>query len=155
MSQQQWNVQRPQAAPGHQGPQLPRYQGGPQPSAVEAPPVNKDDNAFAALFDFSFRRYATPGVVKVIFGLFAGIVALAMLFFVARGVIMVIGGHDVLLGIVFILGGVLVSFLVLLLIRVLLELAVATVRMSRNTAELRDDVKEIKQLLRTRPTSSG
>ena len=39
-------------------------------------------------------------------------------------------------------------FLVLLLVRVLLEFAVATVRMSRNTAELRDDLEEIKQQLR-------
>ena len=140
---QPWNSsQRPD-----QPPPLPR-QTGPQPGAGyppqgagyapqgtrEPPPVNKDDNAIRALFDFTFRRYATPGAVKVIFGIFFVVAVLAMILFVGRGVLGLVDGHDGLLGLVFIVGGILVPFLVLLLVRVLLEFAVATVRMSRNTA---------------------
>ena len=70
----------------------------------------------------------------MIFGIFFVVAVLEMILFVGRGVLGLVDGHDGLLGLVFIVGGILVPFLVLLLVRVLLEFAVATVRMSRNTA---------------------
>lgn len=117
----------------------------------ETPPATKDDNPFAALFDFGFRRYATPGFVKVIFGLFFVLAALTSLAIVIRFVAWLISGQDGGLGLpgelLLLAGGLLVPFLVLMLIRVLLEFSIAMVRVARNTAELRDDLEQLRQQL--------
>lgn len=168
MSQQQWNgpypqgpqgTQLPQPPPGTQfsqgsqppqPPQSPQHGDGPRPQAPQQPPAANDDNPFRALFDFGFRRYATPGAVKIIYGLFFGIVSIAVLWLLIRVVAGQVSGHDGVLAILFIPAALLAALLVLMLLRVLLEFAAATVRMSRNTAELRDDLEDIKQELRNR-----
>lgn len=134
----QWNPGQPMP------PQRPQPVYG--PPSKQAPPEAKDDNPLAAMFDFSFRRYATPGAVKVLYGLFFVILIIAAILAIIVLLNNGLGLHGVAM-ILMIVGIIIAPFLLLLLLRVLLEFAVATVRLSRNSAEMRDDLEEVKRRL--------
>jgi len=60
----------PVAAPA----ELPR----PHAHPIYTTPPVVDPNPFAAAFDFSFETYATPGLVKIVYGLMVAVTALAI-----------------------------------------------------------------------------
>ena len=86
---------------------------------------------FSGLFDFSFREYVTPKIIRVIFVIllvFAALGALAILVTSARG-----GGFGLVLGIIFAVVG---FFLYVILFRIYLEVVSALFRINDNIATL-------------------
>jgi hypothetical protein len=86
---------------------------------------------FSGLFDFSFKEYVTPKIIRVIFVIlivFAAIGALALLIGSARG-----GGLGIVLGIIFAVVG---FFLYVILFRIYLEVVSALFRINDNIATL-------------------
>ncbi|WP_127573050.1 DUF4282 domain-containing protein [Georgenia faecalis] len=90
-----------------------------------------DKGFFGALFDFSFRHFVTPSFVKIIYAVAIVAIGLAWL-------VLVVGGfmRTPLLGVVFLVFGSIVALFYVLLVRVSLELTVATVQTAQNTAIL-------------------
>jgi hypothetical protein len=124
--QQGWPGQQPgYPPPGYGQPQ-------PPPGWGAAPgghgsPSGRQANPFAALFDFSFQSFATPGLIKLLY--IVGTVLLAV-----GWVVIVIAGftQGVLPGLAaLVLGGVALLFY-LAFLRVLLEFYYAVVRMSED-----------------------
>jgi Domain of unknown function (DUF4282) len=86
---------------------------------------------FSGLFDFSFKEYVTPKIIRVIFVIlivFAAIGALALLIGSARG-----GGLGIVFGIIFAVVG---FFLYVILFRIYLEVVSALFRINDNIATL-------------------
>jgi hypothetical protein len=86
---------------------------------------------FSGLFDFSFKEYVTPKIIRVIFVIlivFAAIGAVALLIGSARG-----GGFGIVLGIIFAVVG---FFLYVILFRIYLEVVSALFRINDNIATL-------------------
>ncbi len=86
---------------------------------------------FSGLFDFSFKEYVTPKIIRVIFVIlivFAAIGAIALLIGSARG-----GGFGIVLGIIFAVVG---FFLYVILFRIYLEVVSALFRINDNIATL-------------------
>ncbi len=86
---------------------------------------------FSGLFDFSFREYVTPKIIRVIFVIlivFAALGALALLITSSRG-----GGFGIVLGIIFAVVG---FFLYVILFRIYLEVVSALFRINDNIATL-------------------
>ncbi len=86
---------------------------------------------FSGLFDFSFREYVTPKIIRVIFVIlivFAALGALALLVTSSRG-----GGFGIVLGIIFAVVG---FFLYVILFRIYLEVVSALFRINDNIATL-------------------
>ncbi len=86
---------------------------------------------FSGLFDFSFREYVTPKIIRVIFVIllvFAALGALAILVTSARG-----GGLGIVFGIIFAVVG---FFLYVILFRIYLEVVSALFRINDNIATL-------------------
>lgn len=82
---------------------------------------------FGALFDFSFNRFITPSIIKVLYIL--GLVAIVLGYLVA-----LIGGFtaSTVLGVVILIFGPVLALLYLALWRVTLEFYYAVVRMSED-----------------------
>ena len=86
---------------------------------------------FSGLFDFSFKEYVTPKIIRVIFVIlivFAALGALALLVTSAQG-----GGFGLVLGIIFAVVG---FFLYVILFRIYLEVVSALFRINDNIATL-------------------
>jgi hypothetical protein len=123
---QGWSGPQPGYPPPGYGPPQPPPGWGAGPGGPAAPPA-RTANPFAALFDFSFGSFATPGLIKLLY--VVGTVLLGL-----GWVIAVIAGftQGVLAGLgVLVLGGVAVLFY-LAFLRVLLEFYYAVVRMSED-----------------------
>ncbi len=86
---------------------------------------------FSGLFDFSFKEYVTPKIIRVIFVIlivFATIGAVALLVASARG-----GGFGIVFGIIFAVVG---FFFYVILFRIYLEVVSALFRINDNIATL-------------------
>jgi len=90
-------------------------------------------NFFEALFDFSFKSYVTPKLVKVLFGIVVVLAGLASLFVVIDGFMLFgpIGGIAFL-----VILGPLYFFLSVLFWRVGLEVVMAVFAIAENTARI-------------------
>lgn len=122
----------------------PQGQWQPQAPEQQPAPANKDDNFFAALFDFGFSRYATPTVIKVlyIFGLVVGALYWlgGALFVMSVSSLSPFSSSDdngVVAGILWFLFGVPVYCFYVIVLRVQLEMMLAMVRTNQDTKAIR------------------
>lgn len=126
-----------QPPPGGPGP----YGGGPPPPppGPEDPPADHGDNRvgfFKALFDFSFSNYATPSVVRIIYGL---AIVLGVLSWLVGAVSGVASGRGLIMAVLVIAVGWIPLLLWISILRVGLELALASVRTAENTRKIREN----------------
>lgn len=109
------------------------------PVAPVGPTGPKDDSPFAALVDFSFTKYATPGLVKIIY-IAAGILGILWMLGGIIGSFSLqdtLGPGAVVLGILSLVFGLIGLLVFVLVLRVQLELALAIVRTATDVRELR------------------
>ncbi|MGI9003890.1 MAG: DUF4282 domain-containing protein, partial [Pseudonocardia sp.] len=97
--------------------------GGPQPGGTPSP----QRNVLAALLDFSFTSFATPGLVRLLY-----VVGSVLLLFSYLGYVVYAFGVDAVFGFVALVVGAVVVLFWLALLRVLLEFYSAVVRMSED-----------------------
>lgn len=110
-----------QPDPGLQDPSL--YPGVEQPpSRVAAVPSRGGESFFSALFDYSFHRYITPTIVKVVYVVITVLVALGWL-----GALIAAFQGGWLPGVLFLLFGWIVALVYLALARITLEFFVAVI----------------------------
>ena len=103
----------------------------PTPPAAAPPPPAQSGGFFADLFDFSFSRFITARIIKVLYILaILGLGLMCLMMFVA-GITQ--GGTSALGAII---GAPLLFFLGLLYVRVLLEVLIVIFRIAENTAEM-------------------
>ena len=129
--------------PGYAG-----YQTAPAPGSSLGPatpqvgaPKPKDDNPFAALLDFEFRRYATPGLIKIIYIVLLVAIGLSMLFGLASGLSMLSSQWTAGVGVLTMLASGVGAIVSVLLVRIGLEYAIATIRMSGDIAKMREELQ--------------
>ena len=113
---------------------------GPTTPQVGAPKP-KDDNPFAALLDFEFRRYATPGLIKIIYIVLLVAIGLSMLFGLASGLSMLSSQWTAGVGVLTMLASGVGAIVSVLLVRIGLEYAIATIRMSGDIAKMREELQ--------------
>lgn len=132
--------------------------GDPQPSprgvgytAQVPPPTPRnaagDSNPITSLLDFSFNRYATPGLVKIVYIL---AIVVAVLLWIGGGIGTIVTGTGmnelsdglgtpmVVLGVLQLVLGWIPAVLVIALTRIMLEFSAATVRTSTAVREIAD-----------------
>ncbi|MBZ2198420.1 DUF4282 domain-containing protein [Occultella gossypii] len=117
-----------------------------QAAAQWGAPQQRDPGFFASLFDLSFSHYITLRFAKVLFILAIIFVALGWLGAVVSafnfdpygGFYDDDGGAGAVLGVLTLLFGWIPGFITLLLVRVGLEFAVATIKTAQNTSKLAD-----------------
>lgn len=101
--------------------------------------TGRDAGFFSALFDFSFRKYATPSIVKIVYILVTVVMVLGALVWIITGAAGVFD-VDPGLGVLFLLLGVpfiLVALVLqLALFRVLLEASLALIRSAQSLQNL-------------------
>ena len=101
--------------------------------------TGRDAGFFSALFDFSFRKYATPSIVKIVYILVTVVMVLGALVWTITGAAGVFD-VDPGLGVLFLLLGVpfiLVALVLqLALFRVLLEASLALIRSAQSLKNL-------------------
>jgi hypothetical protein len=101
---------------------------GPPPGAPVPGPQGQAGGAFAALFDFDFKTFATPVVVKILYVVGMVLIGLyyigALIFGFAQG--------GVGLGLLILVVGAIAALFVLIMFRVTLEFYYAVVRMSED-----------------------
>ncbi|HEU0088231.1 MAG TPA: DUF4282 domain-containing protein [Pseudonocardiaceae bacterium] len=105
------------------------WPGQPQPAQPPGPPPAAQQQAgfFSALFDFSFTRFVTPSVIRVLYALGFILIVLVYLAYLVFAFLAYPG-----LGLVVLLIGWIVPLLYLALWRVMLEFFLAVVRMSED-----------------------
>jgi len=91
------------------------------------------DGPVATAFDFSFSRYATPGLIKILYILF--VVFLALTYAVEVVFWFVV---NPLLGLSVLIFGLIPAFFTILAVRVGLEVTLATVRTAIDVRALKD-----------------
>lgn len=101
-------------------------------------PTTDDDNPFEALLDFGFRRYATPGLVKILYVVLLAAITVSLLFALVAGLAMLGDDFTVGIGLITIVGSLFGAFTAVLLVRVCLEYSIAVVRMASDVARLRE-----------------
>jgi hypothetical protein len=94
--------------------------------------TRQGDGPIATAFDFSFSKYATPGLIKILYVLFVVLLALTyavevILWFVVSPV----------LGLLVLILGLVPAFFMILAVRVGLEVTLATVRTAIDARALR------------------
>lgn len=87
-----------------------------------------------ALFDFRFQEWVTLRIAGFLYALFIGIVSLFALYLV---VLVLIEGLEFALVLGSLIGIALLWFLSILLYRLVIESAIATIKVAENTASLR------------------
>jgi hypothetical protein len=107
--------------PGPGGPA--GYPGGPGGAPLQA----EGKNFFAALFDYSFNSFATPGLIRVLYIIGTVVIALGWL-----GYTVVFFQFSAVAGLITLIFGAVVSLFVLAFLRVSLEFYYAVVRMSED-----------------------
>lgn len=112
--------------PGGYGQQPPGW-GAPPPAGYGGPPPSGTTNPFAALLDFSFTKFATPGLIKLIY-----IVGTVLLVLVWLGYTIALFQFGAGLGLLALIGGAIVVVFYLMFLRVSLEFFFAVVRMSED-----------------------
>ncbi|MGB9880998.1 MAG: DUF4282 domain-containing protein [Anaerolineae bacterium] len=113
----------PQYVPGSPGPGVPPY-GAPRPYETQK-------GFFGRLFDFSFREFITPSIIKVLFIISIVVICLGVIGGIVFG-FMVSAGT----GVFALIGGIIYGFLMLLYVRVLLEIFIIFFRIYDNTNEI-------------------
>ncbi len=86
---------------------------------------------FGRLFDFSFREFITPSIIKVLFIVSLVVIGLGVLAGIVFGFMV-----SARTGVMFLIGGLIYGFLMLLYVRVLLELFIVFFRIHDNTNEM-------------------
>ncbi len=86
---------------------------------------------FGRLFDFSFQEFITPSIIKVLFIISIVVIGLGFLGGVIFGFAASPGA-----GVLFLIGGLIYSFLMLLYARVMLEIFIVFFRIQDNTEEI-------------------
>lgn len=86
---------------------------------------------FGRLFDFSFREFITPSIIKVLFIVSLVVIGLGVLAGIVFGFMV-----SASTGVMFLIGGLIYGFLMLLYVRVLLELFIVFFRIHDNTNEM-------------------
>jgi uncharacterized protein DUF4282 len=108
--------------PGPGGPAgYPGGPGGGQPMQAEG------KNFFAALFDYSFNSFATPGLIRVLYIIGTVVIALGWL-----GYTVVFFQFNAVAGLITLIFGAVVALFMLAFLRVSLEFYYAVVRMSED-----------------------
>ncbi|WP_116245096.1 DUF4282 domain-containing protein [Nocardiopsis sp. FIRDI 009] len=125
----------PPGGPGPQGYAGPGNQPyPPQPGFTQgARPSGK--GFFGALFDFSFRDFVTPKIIKVLFVLWLVLIGLFTLVGVISSFAMM--GEEPLVGIVMLFGSLLIGAIYVLLSRVGLEILIVVFRISEDLTAIR------------------
>lgn len=117
----------------------PDYSGYPATGIGTGNGTGRDAGFFSALFDFSFRKYATPSIVKIVYILVTVVMVLGALVWTITGAAGVFD-VDPGLGVLFLLLGVpfiLVALVLqLALFRVLLEASLALIRSAQSLQNL-------------------
>lgn len=90
------------------------------------------DAGLEAMLDFSFRRFITLSVIKIVYGLGLAVIALGWLIGVVGAMIQ--GGA--LAGVAVLLLGTLAALLYMIFFRIWLELIVVMFRIGENTSKL-------------------
>ena len=98
---------------------------------------------FASLFDFSFSNFVAPRIVGIIYGLSIVGVILALLGMIVGGLVMVIDGAF-FSGLITIIVSPIVAVVYLLFIRVALEGLAAGIVTAKNSTEIREYVRQIR-----------
>ncbi|GAA0902785.1 DUF4282 domain-containing protein [Pseudonocardia zijingensis] len=106
---------------------------GPPPGQPGAQQQGQGSNPFAALFDFEFKSFATPAVVKILY-----IVGMVLLGLVYIGVLISGFVQGVGVGLVTLIGGGIALLFYLIFFRVTLEFFYAVVRMSEDIHNRKD-----------------
>jgi len=106
---------------------------GPPPGQPVGGPQGQANSPFAALFDFEFKTFATPSVVKILY--IVGMVLLGL-----GWIVMVISGfvQSAIIGLVTLVVGGVVALFYLVFFRVMLEFFYAVVRMSEDIHKDKD-----------------
>jgi hypothetical protein len=108
-----------------------------QPAYIPTPPVNYTDitgkGFWSRFFDFSFKEFITPSVIKVLFIVIIVVIGLSMLGMIVEGFV-VFGA----LGVVWLIAALIYGFVALLFSRVFLELVVVFFNIHDNTKDLVD-----------------
>lgn len=139
--------ERPAAQQSYGAPE-PVYQpwgGTPPAPRPQRAPLFADTNPFAAVFDLSFRSFATPGVVKIIYAL---AIALGVLSWIGSVILGFSAGSSPFVeststyGVLNLLFGWIPALMWILLVRVGLELALATVRTAEDVRNLRSQSQQ-------------
>ena len=96
---------------------------------------NSSDVSFMkALFDLQFEEWVTLRIASVLYVLFIGVASL-----IAVGLILLalFSGNEFALTLVYVVGIAIACFLSILLYRLVIESAIATIKVAENTASLR------------------
>src|SRR3954452_13642638 len=117
-----------QPPPGWGPPPGPGGPGGyPGPPSGGQPLQSEGKNFFAALFDYSFNSFATPGLIRVLYIIGTVVIALGWL-----GYTVVLFQFSAVAGLITLIFGAVVALFMLAFLRVSLEFYYAVVRMSED-----------------------
>ena len=100
---------------------------------------------FAALFDFSFRTFITISFAKVVYGI---LIVVAAAWWLIPALLMFTESPG--LGFLSLLFGWIPGLLMIIVYRIFLEVTVALVRTSQNTAATRDEIELLRRDLHSR-----
>ena len=95
--------------------------------------TRQEDGPVATAFDFSFSKYATPGLIKILYILFVVFLALSYSVEVILWFLM-----SPILGLLVLIFGLIPALFVILVVRMGLEVSMATVRTAIDVRALRD-----------------
>jgi|LSQX01.1.fsa_nt_gb hypothetical protein len=112
----------------------PQGQAGPQYGGGSGYPdynYGRGKGFFGRLFDFSFHEFITPSIIKVLFIISMVVIVLGFVGGLIFGFM-----QGAVAGVLFLIGGLVYSFLMLLYVRVMLELFVVFFRIHDNTSTI-------------------
>lgn len=92
---------------------------------------------WSRFFDFSFKTFVTPSLIKVLFIVFMVVIGLSVLGMIIVGFMAGAGT-----GVMFLIGGLIYGFLMLLWARVILEIVVVFFRIKEDTGEMAKSLKK-------------
>jgi len=119
-------------------PTSPPYAGQPPYAYAPGPYADVTSKGFwGRFFDFSFKSFVTPSLIKVLFIVFMVVIGLSVLGMIIMGFTM-----SAATGVFFLIGGIIYGFLALLWARVVLEIVITFFRIHENTDEIKKDVKK-------------
>ncbi len=88
-------------------------------------------NFLIALFDFTFTRFVTTKIIKILYGIFVLLAGIAALFAIIRGF-----DADTTLGVVMLLLSPIIFLIYVILARMWLELVIVIFRIAEDVAEI-------------------
>lgn len=123
------------------------YPGAPTGSQGQQMPAAKTEakGFFQALFDFSFQSFITIKFAKVIYAI---LIALAVLWWLVLTVTMFQTETEA--GVMALLLGWIPGFFMIVAYRIVLEVTIATIRTSQNTAGTREEIELLRQQMHNR-----